>query len=475
MSKDAGSSMTVNEKAVMDKYRKEFKKEFSDATLKALITRGMIPNLLEGMKDFKEKNGLESLKNTLKYKFEMKGRRDIIDIFESYLIKGLPDKEQYLRDMETLRNIYPNPQQIQVPDRYDNINKYLKGEYIPPVAPPSMTPEEEIESGKMIKDEKRDKMFQEEVKKQFEKDREKMEKENMAKNDKEEMEEIDISTNPNADPSSSSSSTSIPMPVPQSKKPQAISSEIGSEEESHTMPDGTKMSGKSHSKDSKPIKRESQPFVLPTKIDSIPPARLSSSFKDVEDLNDDIKYFFKNFGNLLKTEKGVYKKIKKSDKPNLIKLHSRIVGKLSPKIPDDRSRGKKVGVVIDAQDYIRQEMKRLMENNTFNNMTPGDVVVDVGYNEESGDPDVKDYGDFEVKRNAEGGLSSRREGIYRYAPTEGKIDVGLEDVPERKKRKPRRLANIPLKEINEATTAKRMVKRNPFARNVKTLKLKYLY
>ena len=235
------------------------------------------------------------------------------------------------------------------------------------------------------------------------------------------------------------------------------------------------MSGKSHSKDSKPIKRESQPFVLPTKMDSIPPARLSSSFKDVEDLNDDIKYFFKNFGNLLKTEKGVYKKIKKSDKPNLIKLHSRIVGKLSPKIPDDRSRGKKVGVVIDAQDYIRQEMKRLMENNTFNNMTPGDVVVDVGYNEESGDPDVKDYGDFEVKRNAEGGLSSRREGIYRYAPTEGKIDVGLEDVPERKKRKPRRLANIPLKEINEATTAKRMVKRNPFARNVKTLKLKYLY
>ena len=238
------------------------------------------------------------------------------------------------------------------------------------------------------------------------------------------------------------------------------------------MPDSTIMSGKTHSKKSKVI---NEPYILPTKMDSISPSRLSSSFKDVEDLNDDIKYFFKNFGSLLKSEKGIYKKIGKTDKPNLIKLHSRIVGKLSPKIPDDRSKGKKIGVVIDAQDYIRQEMKRLMENNTFSNMSPSDVVIDVGYNEQSNDPDVKDYGDFEVKRNTEGGLSSRREGIYRYQPTEGKDEVGLEGIPERKKRKPRRLANIPLKEINEATTAKRMVRRNPFSRNVKTVKLKYLY
>ena len=98
-----------------------------------------------------------------------------------------------------------------------------------------------------------------------------------------------------------------------------------------------------------------------------------------------------------------------------------------------------------------------------------------GYNDKENNPDVKDFGDFEVKRNSEGGLSSRREGIYRYAPTEGNDEVGLENLPETKKRKPRRLANIPLKEINEATTAQRMVRRNPFARNVKTIKLKYLY
>ena len=287
-----------------------------------------------------------------------------------------------------------------------------------------------------------------------------------------------LESNPNVDPKSGSSSTSKSKEeMEEEKEEMKEESKVEMKEEmkvegSHTMPDGTKMSGKTHSKNSRPIKEE--PFVLPTRMDSIPPSRLSSSFKSVEDLNDDIKYFLKNFGNLLKSEKGIYKKIGKNDKPNLIKLHSRIVGKLSPKIPKDM-RGKKVGVVLDAQEYIRSEMKRLMENNSFSSMSPGDVVIDVGYNDKVNDPNVKDFGDFEVKRNSEGGLSSRREGIYRYAPTEGNEDVGLEDVPERKKRKPRRLANIPLKEINEATTAKRMVRRNPFARNVKTIKLKYLY
>ena len=475
MSDGANTVISKKEIQEMAKIRKQFAKEFSDSDFKELITGGRQLDLLEGMKNFREEKGIQSLKNTLAFKNSMKGRREIVEIFESYLDKGLPDRSQYLKDMSKIRKRFKDDS-VQRPDEYDVIAKYMTA---PPVSPPSMTPEETIESGKMIKDEKREKMMadkdaldirlqkaQEGIEESMRKRREKEAKE---KEEEEEIEEIDISTNPNADPSSSSSSTSPPradipddMPVPQSI-------------ESHTMPDGSVMSGESHSKSSKVMGKKSEPYVLPTKMDSIPPSRLSSSFKDVEDLNDDIKYFFKNFGSLLKTEKGIYKKIGKTDKPNLIKLHSRIVGKLSPKIPDDRSKGKKMGVVIDAQDYIRQEMKRLMENNTFSNMSPSDVIVDVGYNEESNDPDVKDYGDFEVKRNSEGGLSSRRESIYRYQPTEGKDEVGLEGVPERKKRKPRRLANIPLKEINEATTAKRMVRRNPFSRNVKTVKLKYLY
>ena len=52
---DAGSAgMTVKEIAVMNAYRKKFKKEFSDSDFKALITGGRQADLLTGMKDFKE-------------------------------------------------------------------------------------------------------------------------------------------------------------------------------------------------------------------------------------------------------------------------------------------------------------------------------------------------------------------------------------------------------------------------------------
>ena len=216
-----------------------------------------------------------------------------------------------------------------------------------------------------------------------------------------------------------------------------------------------------------------EPEILPTKMDSIPPSRLSSSFKDVDDLNDDIKYFLKNFKSILKTEAGFYKKVDKKNKNQLIKLHSRIVGKLSPKIKTEGFQGKKVGVVIDAQEYIKNEMKRLLENNSFSRMRPQDVVIDVGDNTDKDDPDAQDIGDFEIKKGPDG-LAARREAIYRYLPTEADEEVGMKG-RKRASRKPKRLANIPLKPINERYTAERMVARNPFARNVRTIKLKYLY
>lgn len=469
---NSGSSTSRKQEiAVMNKLRKDFKKEFSDSDFKALILGGRQLDLLAGMKNFKEERGIQSLRNSLAFSNSMKGRKDIVEIFESYLDKGLPDKQEYLRDMSRIRKVFKDDS-AQRPDEYEIIDKYLKSPGSP-VAPPSMSPQEEIESAKMIKEEKRAKM--------------------MAEVEVNAMGEVEAGKNPNFKPSSSSSSSSsapkadIPndMPVP----PLPPGRE---KEESHVMPDGTKMTGSTHNEMSVPLKQEEgksvpkiesrSEYVLPLETSKIPPSRLSPSFKDVNDLNSDIKYFFSNFGNLLTREKAIYKKIKKNDKPNLIKLHSRITGRLNPGGSGSGSSGsggsgsgKKVGVVLDAQEYIRSEMKRLMENNTFSNMKPSDVVVDLGYNEEPKDPNVKDYGDFEVKRNAEGGLSSRREAIYRYTPTEGDDKVGLENKSFMKRKKPRRLANIPLKQINEATTAERQVKRNPFSRNVKTVKLKYLY
>ena len=553
------------------KLRKSFKNDFPDELLKDLvfIKKGGKAELLKLMKKFKEDKGIVNLKKELSMTQTQEGRKEIVDVFEGILEKGLPDRKTYLKNLNSIKKKSKDPsisnskllddyesiqmainkpvpqsqQEIEVdssgggksasmsdeektdkekfikiynklansPTRetaravsggnfreYSRLmNKVLKSLDLDPDNLPRLsegyydrggkpdTSDEvqflaggwAIDSYKEKLDEKKIKIAQDFLDEEEEQD-EKMLKD-MKGGSVAGADFLDkLESNPNIDPTSGSSSTSKSKEeMEEEKEEMKEESKVEMKEEmkvegSHTMPDGTKMSGKTHSKNSRPIKEE--PFVLPTRMDSIPPSRLSSSFKSVEDLNDDIKYFLKNFGNLLKSEKGIYKKIGKNDKPNLIKLHSRIVGKLSPKIPKDM-RGKKVGVVLDAQEYIRSEMKRLMENNSFSSMSPGDVVIDVGYNDKVNDPNVKDFGDFEVKRNSEGGLSSRREGIYRYAPTEGNEDVGLEDVPERKKRKPRRLANIPLKEINEATTAKRMVRRNPFARNVKTIKLKYLY
>ena len=205
-----------------------------------------------------------------------------------------------------------------------------------------------------------------------------------------------------------------------------------------------------------------EPFVLPTAIDSIPPARLSSSFKSVAELNSDIRYFLKNFATILKPEAAAYKKVDKKSLPLLIRLHSRIVGKLSPKVNSET--GKKIGVVLDAKAYIAAEVKRLMQESTFSQMRPDDVVVDVGQNDPE-QKDVKDIGDFEVKRSADGGLSSRRESIYRYAPTEGDPAVGLQGKSAKQKKKPRRLNMLPAEQINQSTTAQRLVKQNPFLRS----------
>lgn len=287
---------------------------------------------------------------------------------------------------------------------------------------------------------------------------------------KDEKERIEKEGNPNLDPNSSSSSSS--------KNPKMMGgSGSGLDQETHTMPDGTVMTGKKHNKDSMKLEDTNKdPFVLPTSIDNIPPSRLSSSFKDIEVLNDDIKYFLENFKTILKTEKKTYEKIDKNKIEQVRKLHNKITGKLSPNLEREKSKGKKVGVVIDAQKYIQSEMKRLLENNTFSRMTPSDVVINVGEgNSNDKDKDVRDYGDFEVKKNAEGGLASRREGIYRYQPTVNDDEVGEDKVDYSKRRKPKRLANIPLEEINQATTGTRMNNSNPFTRKKRTIKLKYLY
>ena len=211
---------------------------------------------------------------------------------------------------------------------------------------------------------------------------------------------------------------------------------------------------------------------LPSKSDLIPEARLGTKGKDINDLIDDIKYFMDNFEGQLKREKGFFKNVDIRNIKELRELHDRIVGKLAPE-KQKSTDGNKVGIIVNADDYIREQMKKILQEQTFSSLRPADVVIDVGSRAVEG-RDAKDFGDFEVKRTIDGGLSSQREAVYRYMPSENDTGEEVEESLTRKKKSNR--IKMPKPGLNnKRTTAIRMNTRNPFRGSQNTIKLKYLY
>lgn len=213
---------------------------------------------------------------------------------------------------------------------------------------------------------------------------------------------------------------------------------------------------------------------LPSKSDFIPPMRLGTRGKDLKDLLDDIMFFMENFKGQLKKESEFLKKVDTSNIDQVRELHNRIVAKLAPK--EKREEGKRIGIVVNADEYIREQMKKILQEQTFSSLRPDDVVIDVGSKRVEGrDSDNKDFGDFAVKRTIDGGLASTREAVYRYMPSENDPDVGEEGQTNRQRKKPNRLSMPKPRLNNERTNAIRMNVRNPFRVPQKTIKLKYLY
>lgn len=213
---------------------------------------------------------------------------------------------------------------------------------------------------------------------------------------------------------------------------------------------------------------------LPSKSDFIPPMRLGTRGKDINELLSDINYFFKNFKSQLKRESEIFKDVNKSDIEQLRKLHDRIVGKLAPK--PKKEEGKKVGIIVNADEYIREQMKKILQEQTFSSLRPQDVIIDVGSREAEGrQRDTKDFGDFAVKRTIDGGLASQREAIFRYMPSENDPDVGEEGMSRKQKAKPKRLNLPPPRLNNERTNAIRRNVNNPFRIPQRKSRISFLY
>lgn len=211
----------------------------------------------------------------------------------------------------------------------------------------------------------------------------------------------------------------------------------------------------------------------PTKGQMIPSSRLSASGKKASELRDDIRYFLNNFPDLEK-EAAIYKKLgSRATKTDLVKLHSRIVGKVrSAEDPRLDAQGRRVGVVLDGESYIRGIVNDMLTDQRMSGLRPAGLVS-VNQSDEGKGDGVKDIGDFEVKPLPDGGFAAKREAIYRFQPSENDKEVNA----SRSKNKRFTISKSGRGERmnNLRANAMKSFKRDPFTSKQPKKRLNYLY
>lgn len=207
--------------------------------------------------------------------------------------------------------------------------------------------------------------------------------------------------------------------------------------------------------------------VLPTAVDLIPPERLSSEDKTVQQLKDDIDYFYINFPQKLRR----IKKTRSSNLKVLQRFHKRIVALLrGDKV--DRDEEKQVGVIIKGESFIKDVLKEIILENSINGLSASDLLVNI-----EGEPDVEkpSAGDYEFKLNPVTGKEfAEGQPVSRLIPT---TEPEQTDAMKATYKKP--VSRLPMpKTMYRGTevTAKKQVMANPFleARQPK-IRLKYSY
>ena len=210
---------------------------------------------------------------------------------------------------------------------------------------------------------------------------------------------------------------------------------------------------------SKQVSSKAMDISTPSTIDQIPESRLSSDNKSQDQLRSDINYFLKNFPTPLKNIKSQAKRLNKMGLVQLQRLHKRIVNILQPN--KMATSGKKVGVVIDAEEYIKRKVGEVMIDNAIKGYQIPNLQP-VGDNIDNKSDGTKDIGSYEIKVGPEGGLNSQKEPVYRYIPTTNEEGVNEIEYNYESKRKPKRMALPKTKMRNQVVTGKREVRTNPF-------------
>ena len=205
-----------------------------------------------------------------------------------------------------------------------------------------------------------------------------------------------------------------------------------------------------------------------TKLSKIDESRFSTQFKTIAQLNEDIKYFISNFGNVLgKTLIEEYNKINKQNLAQVRRLH----GKISGVLQTDKKKEIKIGIIIDADEYIREKINMVIAQNATTGLKASGLIINVeGQETKEGD---KSIGNFDVRKARLGGsLAYQREPVYRFIPKSDPQDI---DLKERKKPSGRGIQMLGTKRIDLVSTAIRQRANDPFAKSRNTIKLKYIY
>lgn len=191
-------------------------------------------------------------------------------------------------------------------------------------------------------------------------------------------------------------------------------------------------------------------------IDQIPKEKLSSDNKTDEQLKEDLTYFFGNFPKPLINLRKFFINMNKLNSQQLLRFHKRVVSILQPS--QNNNNGKKVGIVIDAEEYIRKIVGEAMIDKALAEYSlPNLEPINSNNNK---DKNTQDIGNYEVKRGPDGLLNSQKEPIYRYIPTTQ--EQNIEGKQYNYKSSVSRLSLPKSKMRNQVQTGKRQVRQNPF-------------
>ena len=267
--------------------------------------------------------------------------------------------------------------------------------------------------------------------------------------------------------------TKPPDSIPEDEEVKVEEEEAKVEEEEAKVEEETKVEEEvipEPKVEEEPIKRKVEEvkddLVLDPNINP-PSKQMGKSLEDltVEEINKDLDYFYKNFGNRLR-------KIKRSKSKNLKVLqrfYRRVLAALRTEPPKDK---KEIGVIIKGSQFIKDALKEIILENSIDGLSAQDLLVNIEGQE---DTQKSDAGQYEFKKGPNSGkVYAEGEPISRLIPTTEPTQVS--EMNPKRKQTINRIPNTKTKYRGLEKTAQMKVAANPFLKsNQPTIKLKTLY